>query len=38
VFITSALTGISAEPVIKNSSAKVASAISASAYGSRLMI
>ncbi len=32
--MTSALTGISAEPVIRNSSANVAAAMSASAHGS----
>ena len=36
--MTSALMGISTDPVIRNSRMKVASAITASAYGSRLMI
>jgi len=37
-FMISALTGIRTEPVIRNSSAKVAVAISASAHGSRCAI
>ena len=36
--MTSALIGTSTEPVIRNSSTKVASAISSSAYGSRSVI
>src|SRR5215468_4259546 len=37
-FMTIALSGTSTEPVIKNNSAKVASAIQAAAYGARLAI
>src|SRR5215472_2935309 len=37
-FMTIALSGMSTEPVIKNNSAKVASAIQAAAYGARLAI